>query len=382
MNRIPVIIDTDPGVDDVVALLLALASPELDVLAILISYGNTDLDASYANILKLFNAVGASARFSEFTHSIPIIAKGSTGPVAGELHSAVYFHGRDGLGEITTRYPSHFLTIHNPAQVRVTEEPAVDIAYSLIKEYPARSITWIALGPLTNLYHVVNRDSDLFRDKIGKVVIMGGALDVPGNTTPSSEFNFYADPYSVRELLTSSNPTLPLERVLLLPLDITTPHELPFPLYEEYIDQTIATTTSIDTSKDPLVQFTSAFLQATRKIMKMFGKDAMELHDIVAEGLAAGWQTQRRIFDIERIGELTRGMLVVDRREDESLFETGANREEAFAEKDFSHVPAPVEVELPPVIGEVHGQGVHTVVKTPGHKVLLKLLLKEYGHII
>ena len=184
---------------------------------------------------------------------------------------------------------------------------------------------------------MMRSDGDLVRSKIGRIVCMGGALDVPGNTSPVAEcmqffhltnlivngtpqVNFFADPYAVKELLMPSEPHtgLPLDRFILLPLDITTPHDLPFPFYREKVDPAFNSTTapSVGTSKPPLTHFTSSFLERTREVMLEFGKDAMELHDIVAvwcaienpplvqdadaDTLALGWKARRRIFEIER----------------------------------------------------------------------------------
>ena len=109
-----------------------------------------------------------------------------------------------------------------------------------------------------------------------------------------------------------SDGGLPLDRFILLPLDITTPHELPFPLYNSKVDPSFESPANISTAshKSPLIHFTSAFLEKTREIMLQFGKDAMELHDIVAVwcaienppdvDIASGWKGERRIFDIER----------------------------------------------------------------------------------
>lgn len=116
---------------------------------------------------------------------------------------------------------------------------------------------------------------------------------------------------------TPSHKGIPLDRFLLIPLDITTPHELPFPLYKEIVDPTFENTKfpSISGDKSSIAHFTSSFLERTREIMLAFGKDAMELHDIVAVwcaianppfangkpvALAPGWQGARRVFDIER----------------------------------------------------------------------------------
>lgn len=134
--------------------------------------------------------------------------------------------------------------------------------------------------------------------------------------------NFFADPYAVQQLLTPKDshplPHLPLDRFFLLPLDITTPHELRFPYYKEAVDPTFHSTAapSIQSAKSPLMHFTSSFLERTREVMLEFGKDAMELHDIVAvwcaianppmgknteDGiLSPGWRMVKRKFEIER----------------------------------------------------------------------------------
>ncbi|KAL0956158.1 hypothetical protein HGRIS_002319 [Hohenbuehelia grisea] len=417
-GRIPVIIDTDPGIDDIIALLFALASPELDVLAITVSYGNTDMAASKLNVLKTYQALTLhlekhpeqQSRFPNyFSTSKPILAEGSEIPLEGDLHSAQYFHGRDGLGDISKRHADLDVARKDDGgdashpQVQITGTSAVDVALDLLRRNPARSITYIALGPLTNLARLMRADAALVRNKIGRIVCMGGALDVPGNTSPVAEFNFFADPYAVRELLHPSQPELglPLERFLMLPLDITTPHELPFPVYKAQVDPTFENTSCPSLSKDksPLTHFTSSFLERTREVMLEFGKDAMELHDIVAVWCAIenppvadaatplnrGWKASRRTFEIERTGELTRGMLVVDRREDESAYAPGANRAQVQAELEkaalphgqfeSTALPAQVEIEEPP---QKHtSQGVLCVTDTPGPQMLLNLLLKR-----
>lgn len=125
--------------------------------------------------------------------------------------------------------------------------------------------------------------------------------------------NFFADPYAVKELLLSEQG-VPLDRFVMLPLDITTPHEIPFPSYKEIVDSAFHSTQfpSVPDDKSPLTHFTSSFLERTREVMLQFGKDAMELHDIVAvwcaiesppfkdNELAPGWEGSHRVFDIER----------------------------------------------------------------------------------
>lgn len=127
--------------------------------------------------------------------------------------------------------------------------------------------------------------------------------------------NYYADPHAVKELIETPH-RIPMERFLMVPLDITTPHGLPFPLYKERVDPRFQNTQapSQESSKKHITHFTSSFLERTREIMLEFGKDEMELHDIVAvwcaianppfpDGehafLAEGWHAHFRVFDIE-----------------------------------------------------------------------------------
>ena len=146
-------------------------------------------------------------------------------------------------------------------------------------------------------------------------------------TNSFSLVNFFADPFAVQELLVPSSPpsttSFPLDRFLLLPLDITTPHELTFHQYISHIDSHLLSTThpSNPSTKSPLCHFTSSFLERTREIMLQFGKDAVELHDIVAVWcaienppvsdeqqfghgskpiLTTPWSAEHRIFQVER----------------------------------------------------------------------------------
>ncbi|KAJ7690629.1 Inosine/uridine-preferring nucleoside hydrolase domain-containing protein [Mycena rosella] len=399
--------------------LFALASPELEILAFITSFGNTDVASSRQNILKAYQAVSRhlerfpedAPRFPNFSPAVkPILACGSAGPLEGELHSAQYFHGRDGLGGIAERHPELDVDendLEHP-QLDIRSTTGLDVALELIRSRPPRTITYLALGPLTDLGWLMSENAALVREKIGRIVCMGGALDVPGNTSPVAEFNFFADPYAVKKLLIqdadidSSQILLPLDRFILLPLDITTPHELPFPFYKENIDPSFETSAmpSDSSNKSPLTHFTSSFLEQTRVVMLQFGKDAMELHDIVAvwcaienppvpdgaaDTLGLGWKARNRTFDIERTGELTRGMLVCDRRDDLSAYTVGANRANVQAELDkhTSHhgtwestaLPALVETEHPPKVHD--SRGVMCVHTTPGPDTLLALLVKR-----
>ncbi|EGO25563.1 hypothetical protein SERLADRAFT_465909 [Serpula lacrymans var. lacrymans S7.9] len=303
------------------------------------------------NILKLYQTIDRhlelhpedKARFPNFDPTAgPTLAFGASGPVEGTRHYAKYFHGRDGLGDISSRHPELDVDPKIRRGIQVTEKSGVQLSLELIQDRPARSITYIALGPLTNLAQLIRANGQAVRDRIGRVVCMGGALDVPGNMSPVAEFNFYADPYAVEEVLVPSDPNqgIPLDRFILLPLDITTVHDLPFPSYKEKIDPHFESTASpsIAAMKTPICHFTSSFFEKTREVMAFYGKDVMELHDIVAVWCAIEnppveieddgglpkmsdrWKTMLRHFEVEKIGERTRGMLVIDRRDERAAY--------------------------------------------------------------
>ncbi|KAH9986999.1 nucleoside hydrolase [Russula compacta] len=405
INISPFVVDTDPGVDDTIAILLALASPEIQIIAFVVSFGNTDLEACYLNIFKIYQAVGRHVDqnpesrdlFPNYNSSRkPLLLKGPAGPLSGELHSASYFHGRDGLSEITES-----LSSRDHPYLEISDRPAHQAVLDLLREHAMRSVTYISLGPLTNLAQMLRTDGACVRERIGRVVTMGGALDVPGNTTPSAEFNFFADPYAVDEVLISPTTRLPLARFLLLPLDITSSHLLPFSSYIAHIDPAFAEDRpSVAAGKAPLTHFTNAFLRRTRSVMRAYGQDGMALHDIVAvwaaiahppglEGSAPGWTARRRLFLMERIGELTRGMCVVDRRDDKGAYPPGANRARVQAELQrriaagsaevggfgsFESVAVPARV-------EDEQEGVLVVEGTPGAEALLQIMMKRIWHV-
>lgn len=417
--RTPIIIDTDPGVDDTLAILLAIASPELEILAYIVSFGNTDVHAAYDNIYKLYQAIGRhialhpedSARFPNFSSTVPpLLAVGPEGPLEGGRHFAQYFHGRDGLSNISERHPDLNVD-HGSSSLyynfQPVKESGVEVALRLLESRPDRSITYVVLGPMTNLAQLMRQHRQTVVDKIGRVIAMAGALDVPGNTTSVAEFNIFADPYAAKELLVPTDPAsgLPLDRVVLAPLDITCSHELPFPYYTQKVDPTFKSTVQPSNAdgKSPLIHFTSSVFERTREIMLEWGKDSVELHDIVAiwcaienppeinpvgdlPGMSTGWVIAKRTFDIERTGEITRGMFVTDRRVEDTAYAPGANRAEVQAQLDLRQLghgllestalPARVEVEGP---GLEQGQprGVACLVETPGPNVLLQLLTRR-----
>jgi purine nucleosidase len=191
----PIIIDTDPGQDDAVAILLALASPEeLDVLAITAVAGNVPLDLTVINSLALVELAGRT--------DVPVY-RGSVRPMVQELITAEYVHGPTGLDGADLPTPT------------TTEAPghAVDRIIEMVSG-SAVPVTLCTLGPLTNIGLALVRQPDIV-DNISQIVMMGGGFFEGGNTTPAAEFNIYVDPHAAHVVFASS-----VAKVL-MPLDVT-----------------------------------------------------------------------------------------------------------------------------------------------------------------
>ena len=182
---IKAIVDTDPGIDDALALMMAIRSPELDVLGITTVGGNASLARTTRNALSLLEHLAAS--------DIPVHA-GAARPLRGRFRYAHYHHGPGGL---TVRLPG-------PRSAPAPPSAAEYIA-DLARAMPG-SLTLIALGPLTNIARAIALEPMLKR-WIRQIVIMGGAVGVPGNVTDHAEFNVYNDPAAARLVLSSGIPT-------------------------------------------------------------------------------------------------------------------------------------------------------------------------------
>ncbi|PKB77885.1 MAG: hypothetical protein BZY88_20385 [SAR202 cluster bacterium Io17-Chloro-G9] len=178
------IIDTDPGVDDAIAILMALAWPGVEVLGLTTVGGNVPLARTTRNALALLEYAGNTG--------IPV-SQGSARPIRKSFGYAYAVHGSSGL---TRRLPR--------PKTRPIDLGAVDFLASRLCELPGQ-ITVAALGPLTNLALLQQRHPGAMEQMAG-LVVMGGAVHVPGNVTPHSEFNFYSDPEAADLVLTSGVP--------------------------------------------------------------------------------------------------------------------------------------------------------------------------------
>ena len=186
MTRRPIIIDTDPGQDDAVALLLAFASRDaLDLRLISTVAGNVELGKVTANALRIRDLAGAD--------DVPVMA-GMAGPMLLELETAAYVSGPDGLSGANL-----------PAPVSCAMEGhAVDGIIRTLRESPPASVTICALGPLSNIAMALRLAPDIAA-RIERLVIMGGAMGL-GNVTPAAEFNFHVDPQAAAVVMGAGLP--------------------------------------------------------------------------------------------------------------------------------------------------------------------------------
>ncbi|CAO1616707.1 unnamed protein product [Sympodiomycopsis kandeliae] len=369
------IIDTDPGVDDVLSFFLALSQPHVNVLGFSLTFGNTTLDYARDNVLRTFNVLKKQWQWAKDTGNTAEKAKwnrlfgpeakeiqlalGAEGPLGGrQRFTASYFHGRDGLSSIAflegDPFPVPICPVEQeeqnssspyvPAPLKLNSKASADMILEQLAAHPEGSVRIAAIGPVTNLALAWQKDPATFA-RVGIISIMGGAIDVPGNTAPESEFNTYADPWAAKVLLEDavghealkSRPggRLPIE---LLPLDITSRH-------------TVQYGRLMGNPHTPLGHFISSILKHPRKMTNSYAPpgepfnpardDLFQAHDplAVAHAIFTGpstiqyhatqsdrlddgdcrtdereWEYQERQFAIEAEGTITRGMCVVDRR--------------------------------------------------------------------
>ena len=259
----PVLIDTDPGIDDALALLFAWNCPEIQVETITTVAGNVTMEAASQNLLRLLALRRPAPR--------PIVAAGATGPLARALTTATRFHGEDGLGDLPDW----------PAVERMPASPdAVEAILAAVRRHE-RALTIVALGPLTNLALALKEDAATV-GRAGRIVAMGGAVDVPGNVTPTAEFNMYVDPEAAHRVLAAG---LPLE---IVPLDVTRQAVLP----RAGMRATLAR------APGALASRIQGFCERGFRISHSDGEQGMALHDPLAVGLAldpslAAWEPVR-----------------------------------------------------------------------------------------
>ncbi|OWY04818.1 nucleoside hydrolase [Thioclava sp. NG1] len=274
-----IIIDTDPGQDDAVAILLALASPELEVLGITCVAGNVPLPLTSKNARVVCELAGRT--------DVPVYA-GCDRPLARELVTAEYVHGKTGLDGIELPEP----------QMPLQDQHAVDFLIETLRDHPAGSVTLCPLGPLTNIATALRRAPDI-AEKIAEIVLMGGAYFEVGNTTPAAEFNIHVDPQAAEIVFTSGVP------LVVMPLDVT--------------HKALTTRARVEAFRNLGTRVGHAVASWTdffeRFDMAKYGSEGAPLHDpcVIAYLLKPDLFTGRHInVEIETTSELTMGMTVAD----------------------------------------------------------------------
>ena len=184
------LIDTDPGIDDALALLYAWGSPQAVVEIVTTVAGNVPVDRGTTNVFRLI-ALRRPAR-------VPLVAVGAAEPLVRPLQTAIRHHGGDGLGDLDD-WP--------PIDGRESGDSAAFVIAATARRLGPR-LTLVALGPLTNVALALAADAPALT-RVGRIVVMGGAVDVPGNTTADAEFNLHVDPEAAAQVFDAGLPSGP-----------------------------------------------------------------------------------------------------------------------------------------------------------------------------
>ena len=275
-----IIIDTDPGQDDAVAILLALASPEeLDILGIVTVAGNVPLALNVKNALRVLELAGRP--------DVPVYA-GCERPLRRRLVTAEHVHGDTGLDGPDLPQPT----------IRQQAQHGVDYLIDTIKAHPEGEITICALGPLTNIGMALAKAPEIAK-RIGEIVLMGGGYFEGGNITPVAEFNIYVDPDAADIVFRSGIP------IVVAPLDLS-----------HMMLSTPARLQRIRSLGNRVGQAVFEMLSFSERFdVKKYGSEGAPLHDpcVIAYLLQPDLFQGRRInVTIETGSELTMGMTVAD----------------------------------------------------------------------
>lgn len=274
MHRI--ILDTDPGIDDALALFLALASPEIQLEAITTVSGNVPVDFTTRNALALLTLLGRT--------DIPV-ARGCSHPLVRPYVNAAYVHGQNGVGDIELPAP----------QVRPVAQHAVDLIIEKVMNAPGE-ITLVPIGPLTNIA-VALRHEPRIAERVREVVIMGGALRVPGNVTPCAEFNIYVDPHAAHAVFHTGWP------IRLVSLDAT----MQVPMTRQQVEQLAQHGSKVTTTMKQMMAYFFDVFVAQRESHDFHMHDPLCLASVFQPDLIS-WQPA--YVDVELTGTLTIGQTV------------------------------------------------------------------------
>jgi purine nucleosidase len=275
-----IIIDTDPGQDDAVAILLALASPEdVTVLGITAVAGNVPLDLTQKNARIICELAQKT--------DVPVFA-GAKRPLERPLVTAEHVHGKTGLDG--PQLPDPTMTLQ--------DQHAVDFIIQTLRAEPSGTITLCPLGPLTNIAAAFNQAPDII-ERVQEVVLMGGAYFEVGNITPTAEFNIYVDPEAAEIVLKSGAD------ITMIPLDVT--HKAL--VTKNRNDRFRALETPVGVAVAEMTDFFERFDR------EKYGSDGAPLHDptVIAYLINPKLFTGRYVnVEVETKSELTLGMTVAD----------------------------------------------------------------------
>ncbi|MEF3047380.1 nucleoside hydrolase [Pseudotabrizicola sp. L79] len=275
-----IIIDTDPGQDDAVAILLALASPEdIDVLGVVAVAGNVPLPLTQRNARIVCELAGKPETR---------VFAGSDAPLQRPLVTAEYVHGKTGLDGPQLADPV----------MPLQDQHGVDFIIETLRREPAHSVTLCPLGPLTNIARAMQQAPDII-PRIQQIVLMGGAYFEVGNVTPAAEFNIYVDPQAADIVFKSG------VSIVVMPLDVT--HKV---LTNR---QRIEAFRALGTEPGRMVAEWTDFFE--RFDMQKYGSEGAPLHDpcVIAYLIDPSLFQGRHVnVEIETQSELTMGMTVAD----------------------------------------------------------------------
>jgi len=275
-----IIIDTDPGQDDAVAILLALASPEdIEVLGITCVAGNVPLDLTVRNARIVCELAGKT--------DVKIFA-GCDRPLGRELVTAEHVHGKTGLDGPILPEPT----------MPIADGHAVDFIIDMLREHAPGTVTLCPLGPLTNIATALQKAPDI-ANRIAKIVLMGGGYFEGGNITPAAEFNIYVDPQAADIVFKSGAP------IVVMPLDVT--HKALVTTARNDAFRNIGSPVGIAVAE--MTEFFERFDK------EKYGSEGAPLHDpcVTAYLIRPDLFKGRHInVEIETESELTMGMTVAD----------------------------------------------------------------------
>ena len=275
-----IIIDTDPGQDDAVAILLALASPdEIDVLGVTAVAGNVPLPLTQKNARIVCELAGKSDT---------LVFAGCDAPLVRKLVTAEHVHGKTGLDGPQMSDPA----------MPLQDQHAVEYIIETLRAHDAGTITLCPLGPLTNIATAFESAPDII-EKVQEIVLMGGAYFQVGNITPAAEFNIYVDPEAAKIVFDSGVP------IVVMPLDVTHKALTTRARVEAF--------RALGTKVGDMVAAWTDFFERFDK--EKYGSEGAPLHDpcVIAYLIQPDLFTGRHVnVEIETVSELTLGMTVAD----------------------------------------------------------------------